>query len=249
MLRVSVLLFLAAARFLPGFDGGCGVLFSKPPDEREISGSVTYARDKQPLRGIEVVAVMVDKAGQPMCWSRSGITDVNGRFRMRVLSGGMRYRIGVNLIQAPMPSYPFPRTYYPGVMDQESATLVEVVDDTPPADLDIAVMGPLATRRINILVTWPDGAPAPEQGIWSYSLDGRPTHVSLMTNKSGRAAFDGVVDTGYRFSTQYTPRGSVARSKIVHSEPAILAPGRGPAAVHLVLGTEGYLYDHHPNGE
>jgi hypothetical protein len=240
MPRAWVFLLLVATRVLPG---DCGVGFTRPPAERDIGGTVRYRVDGHPLNGIKVTAELTDRLGRPECLWRSGVTDRDGHFRIRVPADGMHYRVGVNLTQAPMPEYPFPPTFYPGAPDRESATLIKVPNETPPEDLNILVPGPLRTRSITILVTWPDGTPAADQYVRSSSTEGSTTGAKLPTDQVGLATFEGVENTEYVFQTQFM--GGNDLKKVVHAEPVTVPAGQDPARVHLVLSTAGYYMDHH----
>lgn len=240
MPRAWVFLLLVATRVLPG---DCGVWFPRPPAERDIGGTVRYRIDGQPLNGIKVIAELTDSSGRPECLWRSGVTDIDGHFGIRVPADGKRYRVGVNLIQAPTPQYPFPPTFYPGVPDRKSAVLIEVPNETPPEDLNILVEGPLRRRSITILVTWPDGSPVPNQWVRSSNTEGSPTGAKLSTDQMGLALFEGVENTEYVFQTQFM--GGNDLKKVVHAEPVTVPAGEGAARVHLVLSTAGYYMDHH----
>lgn len=240
MPRAWVFLLLMATRVLPG---DCGVWFTRPPAERDIGGTVRYRIGGQPLNGVKVIAELTDRSGRPECLWRSGVTDMDGNFRIRVPANGKFYRVGVNLTQSPTPEYPFPPTFYPGVPDHEWATLVEVPNEAPPQDLNILVEGPLRRRSITIMVTWPDGSPVPNQWIRSSNTGGSPTGAKLPTDQVGLATFEGVENTEYVFQTQFM--GGDDLKKVVHAEPVTVPAGQGPARVHLVLSTAGYYMDHH----
>jgi hypothetical protein len=186
------------------------VWFSRPPAERDIGGTVRYLNDGHPIQGMQVIAELTDSLGQPSCLWRSGVTDADGRFRIRVPADGKRYRVGVNLTHAPMPEYPFPRAFYPGVPNRELAALIEVPNETPPEDLNFLVQGPLRRRPITIMVTWPDGTPVPNQGVWSYSAEGSTTGAKLRTDQLGLTTFEGVENTEYGFHPPAkAPRGCI----------------------------------------
>jgi hypothetical protein len=68
-----------------------------------------------------------------------------------------RYLLVVNPEDASRPDFPYPRTFYPGVHDRESATVITIRAGEQNKDSDIQLKQQFTPRQLKVRVTWSDG--------------------------------------------------------------------------------------------
>lgn len=173
-------------------------------------------------------------------------TDESGHFTFDGLPDG-EYLIGYSIWSDQPSEYsPYPTTYFPGVPDRASASVIHLSPWQTIRDLRIPLGKPHTPRSIHVEVTWPDGR-APAANL--LQLFSGP---ALLQNRGGTlprrpsVPHHGIIDfTGYaereydlnvRFWVDELG-GAVPRDqqKIARSEVVRLRPGKGPASVKLVL--------------
>ncbi|MGC4053828.1 MAG: hypothetical protein QM757_32235 [Paludibaculum sp.] len=114
---------------------------------------------KQPLPGASVYLIPAD---QPIATDWRDLyreyQDKAGRFKFIHLSPG-RYQVLVNPDDLEMPSFPYPRTFLPGVRDREAATIITVAAGEQVKGADIHLRQQFTPRHVAVRVKWADGQP------------------------------------------------------------------------------------------
>jgi hypothetical protein len=118
-------------------------------------GGVVRTADGVPIeQSVVVTVVRGDQTSgglmDPKLHSASAFTDPNGRWAFHGLPPG-RYFVGVNLVEPPTISSPYPRTFYTAGTEKREATPVDVVDGRQ-VELDLRVGRQLATRSLSGVV-------------------------------------------------------------------------------------------------
>ena len=121
-----------------------------------IQGRVLDSRNK-PLAQALVYIVPADRKVLPkerqLYWESQG---KEGFFKFVHVPPG-EYVILVNPDDAKKPNFPYPRTFYPGVHERDSAAIITIRGGEHVHDADIPVGQQFAPRHITVKVTWSDG--------------------------------------------------------------------------------------------
>ena len=150
-----------------------------------VTGKITDA-DGRPLVEERVVLAPAEK-GLRAVWDRSDDTDDRGIYRLFGIRPG-RYKVAIGEALRPDRHrlQPLPPTYYPDVTDPAKATVIEVVEGSETANIDIKVGPQLQTYSVSgRVVDSESGEPLPNASIslqrvvvmangssTSYSADG-----------------------------------------------------------------------------
>ena len=114
------------------------------------------------VEGVEVTALSTENV-EPDLEDFTEWTDEKGRFKIEVPPG--TYVVGINITFPPSPAFPYETTYSPGTQDKAKARRV-VVKDRERIDMTIKVASRLASRKIPVKVTWPDGKAVEKANVW-----------------------------------------------------------------------------------
>ena len=122
----------------------------------------------------------------PKLHSASAFTDPNGRWAFDGLPPG-RYVVGVNLLEPPTISSPYPRTFYTAGTETREATPVDVVDGQQ-VQLDLRVGPRLATCSVSGVVLDEKETPvrAPTSSFPMSSFPLRPAPYARHADEHGR---------------------------------------------------------------
>lgn len=214
--------------------------------------------------GAKLSGVLLDEFGEPAPekriellrrnrdgkWYRSydfwKQTDGRGQFAFEGLPDG-DYLLGYE-IWSDKPSHDslYPTTYFPGVSDRASASVLHLAPRQAIGDLRIPLPKPHTPRRIHVEVVWPDDK-APARNLLQL-FDGRELlqNVGVLlinrpsTPHNGIIDFTGAAERYYDLHVRYwidDAGGPVPgdEKKIARSEVVRLSPGKEPASVKLVL--------------
>jgi hypothetical protein len=126
-----------------------------------VKGTV-FSVDGQPMRNVCVSLHAKDRPSETQ--HPFDCTDENGRFKIDDIGLGQYYLIANddNVIDS---DEPFPLTYYPGVLDKEKATVLNIASGDKLQDFDIHIPSHRPTRTIQGRLLFSDGRPAAEESV------------------------------------------------------------------------------------
>lgn len=127
--------------------------------------------------------------------------DANGAAEVVHLSPN-HYVVGINIYQPPNPDHPYPRVFYPGVLDLAEA---RVIDLAPGERIDLAdfvLPAPLNRKTITGTVRWPDGEPAGRVTIMLRAASGKhgPGRYLNIARLDAQGRFSFAALAGQRYS-------------------------------------------------
>lgn len=136
-------------------DGGCATVRIEARFNGRLRG-VLRGPDGVPLQSTSVDIMPVDNQPQPRSGHIKGTgsvwTNERGEFEFSGMPPG-RYYLGVSLYNAPNPNGPsYPRTYYPGTADRESAVPIVVEHGRPSGGFDLVVPSVLSKGELEAIV-------------------------------------------------------------------------------------------------
>ena len=158
-----------------------------------IQGSV-LGPDGKPLR---LASVELFRAGS-YDGSRSGLWTFQGAkgvFDFDHVGPG-EYVIVYNRPNRLDPNSPYPRTFYPGTTDLNSAQPIEVKEGQQLTKVNFAVKDAFPTRKLRVHLTWKDGKPPGSVAVMAKADQGE--------NPAAEKISDGVFDFTLLESVHYT---------------------------------------------
>jgi hypothetical protein len=173
-------------------------------------------------------------------------TDERGQFSFEGLPDG-DYLLGCEIWHDRPSNYsPYPTTYFPGVFDRSSASVLHLVPKQSIDGLRLTLAKPHTPRSIRVEVIWPDGV-VPTDHLLQL-IDGSDLVKNVGGINPGLAAvshrgiveFTGYAERSYSLHVRYwidDLSGPVPhdQQRIARSDVVRLFPGKEPAAVKLVL--------------
>lgn len=150
-----------------------------------VTGRV-FSVEGQPMRNVCVSLHSKDRPAETQ--HPFDCTDENGRFKVDDIGLGQYYLIANddNVIDS---DEPFSLTYYPGVLEQEKATILTILTGDKLQDFDIHIPSQRPTRTIQGRLLFSDGRPAADEsvGFISEEKPGQdPDRVFARTDAEGR---------------------------------------------------------------
>jgi hypothetical protein len=112
------------------------------------------------MSGVCVSMLRPDQEG----WGRSDCTDEKGQFEISEIPEG-EYVLVANQDGKPSSREPFPKVFYPNVMDRERAAVINIGPGERLADLDIVIPKLEETVTITGVLQYSDGNPVSEKWV------------------------------------------------------------------------------------
>jgi hypothetical protein len=145
-------------------DKGCAVVDFIFKPNTSLSGQV-FDEGSAPAPKITVDLIPSDEINQRYQGHRLYVqTDDEGRFTFRTIPHGTYY-LGIRLYRVTAPTFPYPRTFYPGTRDIEQAQTITITEGQTVEGFNIKLPAKLRLRKIEGSVTWPDGKPVPDASL------------------------------------------------------------------------------------
>ncbi len=159
----------------------------------KIRGSI-LGPDEKPLKVASVELYRADrfKDTEPGLWSFQG---PKGAFEFDHIGPG-EYILVFNRTNRMDPNSPFPRTFYPGVAEQNETSVIALKDGEQLLTANIQVNGGYPTRNIRVQLKWKDGRPPGEVTIMAKADHGE--------NPAAQRIGDGIYDFTLLQSAHYT---------------------------------------------
>lgn len=159
-------------------------------------------------------------------------TDAGGRFEFRAVPPG-DYLLGVRILGSAGEAVPYPRTYFPGVVSKEEATVLKVKEGERATGLELRLPAQLSEYEVAGTVVWEDGRPAPGAFVYvSLQEEGGVGGMKpAQADERGRFVLKVYEGQNYRMSAY--PRG--ATGPAAQGEWVDVPPAPGAPPVRLVL--------------
>lgn len=170
------------------FDRGCAQISFWVEADTRIAGRVF---DAQGQPAADLLLELVPTEGQSGGHSTFIKTDGDGRYEMKLVRPG-RYVFGVRIYGSAGSTYvPFPRTYYPGVREAESATILNVVEGQRLDLNDFILPQRFVERTLNGIVVDTEGRPVNGATVWlkENEYQDRDMPYRKETDSEGRFSF------------------------------------------------------------
>jgi hypothetical protein len=158
---------------------------------------------------------------------QTGITDADGRYEIGPLPPG-EYQVGVNVEWPARLEFPYPPTYFPGVVSRAQAGTI-IVGDGEKHGANFVLPEKLARVTVSGIVVFPDGRPAPNINV---SLVAGSAGISTArTDASGSFTLTGLSGATYAVRASfYTSPGNNGSG-----EATVSVGGEPVTGVKLVL--------------
>ncbi len=220
-------------------DKGCAVVYFSLQLNTSLSGRVLN-ESGGPASKIMVDLVPASQINEPHQRNNRFVqADEEGRFEFRSVPAG-EYLLGVRLSRISEPSFPYPRTFYPGTQLLSEAQPITISEGQSLEGYTLQLLSKLVPRKIEGVIVWPDGTPVPNARICfeevEYSESSLCFGGDAKVTEDGRfsfTAFEGLrylvrvhVNTGGPGSGQrhaepveVPATGSINNLKLVITEP------------------------------
>jgi hypothetical protein len=142
-------------------DKGCAVVDFSFQSNTSLSGQV-FDEGSAPAPKILVDLIPSDEINErSQRYSLFVRTDDEGRFAFSAVPPGTYY-LGIRLNRITAPTFPYPRTFYPGTQTIAQAQLITISEGQTGEGFNIKLPAKLRLRKVEGAVTWPDGRPVPD---------------------------------------------------------------------------------------
>jgi len=209
---------------------GCVVKDFLISRETSMSGRITDA-DGKPVTKICAELVPTEQINERYKRdSKVVMVDEDGRFELRLVPPGSYY-LGVRF-QSSVLKHGYPRTFYPGTQIVDSAVAITIREGQTLKDLDFQLPKTFAERKVEGIITFPDGKPVANAYVTVEEV-GLGDTGGTQSDGAGKfmlALFEGLsykirayvnLESGQRHAhaVEVGTKGAVTNLKLVISEP------------------------------
>ena len=210
---------------------GCAIRNFSLTRETSISGRLIDT-DGEPVRKIFAQLVPIDQINERFKPDdHFALVDDDGQFKFPIVPAG-RYYLGIRLRSSHL-EHAYPRTFYPGTQILDSAAVVIIREGQILKDLNFQLPEPFAERRVEGVITFPDGKPVARARVLVEEV-GLGERRGAEADEIGRFSLTLLEGVSYRiraivgleFGAQrhahwidVGPKGPATNLKLVISEP------------------------------
>jgi hypothetical protein len=206
-----------------------------------IQGRILDSSDK-PLKSAFAYIVPAHEKALPkksqLYWEYQGKEDF---FKFVHLPPG-EYLIVVNPEDSLNPEFPYRRTFYPGVPDRASASIITILGGEQIKDADIRLVQQFAPRHATVRVTWADGSLIRDFVLVAAIGTANPAAMSHTSQPDLKASVvdltvvpDEPYDVEANLTCRYADEKSVGPGKKLKSGRVHLDPGDDQKEIMLKL--------------
>lgn len=215
-------------------DKGCVALYTALSVKTFIGGKIK-TEDGAILKDIGVNLIPVDQINaRYQKDSRYASADEDGNYLFKDVPAGTYY-LGVRLSRISETNFPYPRTFYPGTTNLETAAQITISEGQTFENFDFTLAKKLAPRKVSGIVVMPDGKPA-KASVCVEEVEyaeGSMCQNGIETDAQGKFSF--VLPDNMRFlirshaqfqnnqrhaePVEVSKNGDVSNIKLVISEP------------------------------
>jgi hypothetical protein len=123
----------------------------------------------------------INGKGQPL----SVYLQEDGQFRFTGVHEG-KYFLAINLFSS-SGDYPYPPTYYPGTVEKDRATIIEMGRAEQLSGYDLHVGPPRTVIELGVLVVGEDGMPLAKANVYNHETNQEMAISSSVTGTNGQA--------------------------------------------------------------
>jgi hypothetical protein len=152
-----------------------------------------------------------------------------GHYKLVQLPAG-KYVIVVNPEDTLDPSFPYPRTFYPGVHQRESAAIITLAEGEQLKGVDLRLEPKFQPRRLKVRIEWADGRLVKDALIDADGID-HPEAIARTSRPDPRAGLVELLlvpDVPYRIAAHltcsYADERSVRRGAKLQTSDVFLEP-------------------------
>lgn len=199
------------------------------PDTR-VTGRVL---DSQGLPAADVLMELVPVESDQNSFPSYVKSNHEGRYEMKLVPPG-RYLLGVRVTGSGGSTYvPYPQTYYPGVREQSSATVISLTEGQHFRAHDLILPPRFVDKQLNGIVLDASGQPVQGATVWLKEIQYKNSDMPYRreTDDQGRFSFPAYEGIKYRLNAYLDGKNGVRRQ----SEPLELVVSPSPETVKLVL--------------
>ena len=196
-----------------------------------IRGSVVDVDGKPlSLASVELYRAGSYENSRPGLW---GFQGAKGVFDFDHVGPG-DYVVVFNRTNRMDPNSPFPRTFYPGVLDASEARPIKLKDGQQLLKVNIQVRGGYPTRQLRVQLKWASGRPAGDVTVMARADQGE----NPAARKVGDAVYQFTLLTSANYTISawedLTPQGAGS----THGNSDCIAPARIESAPATVSGSD-----------
>lgn len=220
-------------------DRGCGSVDYYITDNGRVAGRVIDA-EGQSISNI-VISLWDPVADPKQDFRKLDRTDKEGRFSFSAIPSG-RYLLAVNHHRFGDPQDPtlaYPSVFYPGVVDQVNAELIQLGIGEKRTGVEVRVPLRKSASVLNGQVVWADGSPVENAMVLLSEATGQPGNLNaLQGDEHGRFTFNGYVGQQLILAASskrpYVPLGT-RFEPMERSEPVRVTLEKSQETVKIVI--------------
>ncbi len=145
-------------------DKGCAVIYTALATKTFLSGKI-QTDEAAPVNQMAVNLIPVEQINERYQKDTySAYTDEQGHYLFKEIPAGTYY-LGIRLDRLRDTNFPYPRTFYPGTTNLAEAELITISEGQVISGYDFKLPKKLSPRKVEGIVVYPDGTPAPNAMI------------------------------------------------------------------------------------
>jgi protocatechuate 3,4-dioxygenase beta subunit len=216
-------------------ENGCAVVDFAFQPNTSLSGQV-FDEGSGPASKILVDLIPLDEINNRyQKYSLFVRADEEGRFIFRTLPPG-NYFLGVRLNRITPPTFPYPRTFYPGTQELTQALAITISEGQTLEGYNIRLPAKLRPRKIDGAVVWPDGTPVPDSSICVEEVEYAGGSLCFgndaKVGEDGRFSFTLLEGIRYLVRAHVNVRGGSGQR---HAEPVEVPANGDVSDIKLVI--------------
>jgi len=165
------------------------------------------------------------------------MTDADGRYSIRIVRPG-QYFLGVSLNHTPTLDTPYPRWFFPGTKDSESADRIDFSGKPGARTYDFTLPDRQPQRAIEGIVLTADGQPRPRAVVTVFDSS-KLSVAQAFADQQGRFALNVFAGTAYRL---YAIWPGKTLDEAASAVPMDIPPDGGTLDLRLTLTQPGNLF-------
>lgn len=216
------------------FDKGCAASSFVVETNTQLSGRILDENSLPVEMSVQLVPVdQINNRAQKNL--QMSYTDKDGRFSFRSIPNGTYY-LGVRLFRIAEPFFPYLRTFYPGTTDLQKAQVITINEGQVVENYDFKLPGKLSMRKVEGVVVYPDGSPAPNASIGVQETEYAEGSMGyVLANSGAEGKFSLLLPDGLRFLLKPVVAAKDTPSRQRHAEPVEISANGDVTNIKFVI--------------